>query len=376
MTLFIWIMFGTIFMLGIINGVTPYFSRRSSQFGVSLPVEYQEDSFIKKQQRFFLVMNLILSFILGLPIFFAMKLEASEQIAQFISFYLLFALVVFMGIVGCLFLKIRKNIIEFKSTIPKEILAEKAHDIVVDTTYRQTRLIVPSYFIIISNLIIILAVIGITLLNYEQMPDRIITNWDINMKASATVPKTYISALALAAMQLFMMGTMYVANQSFQKAKQKVDPLNPAVSIEKNRAFRYAWSVYGLVLSILLQFLLGGLQLIMIFDWMNKINFPLLIMIFVVATIAGTMVLSIKYGQGGERLKLKGSKGEQIETVAGYDDDTSWKLGVIYFNSKDPSIWVEKRFGIGNTMNMARWQSWAFLITVLAIPILMVFLLN
>ena len=133
-----------------------------------------------------------------------------------------------MGIVGLLFLKIRKNIIEFKSTIPKEIVADESHDIVVDTTYRQRRLIVPSYFIIISNLIIILAVVGITLINYEQMPDRIITNWDINMKPSVTVAKSYTSALALPVMQLFMMGTMYVANLSFQKAKQKVDPRNPS----------------------------------------------------------------------------------------------------------------------------------------------------
>lgn len=376
MTLFIWIMFGTIFMLGIINGTMPYFSRKSSQFGVSLPEKYQEDSFIKKQQRFFLVVNSSLSFILGLPILFAMRVEGTEQVALWISFYLLFALLVFMGATGILFLHIRKNVIGFKSRIPKEVLAEDPHDIVVDTAYREHKLIVPSYFIILSNLIIILVVIGITLVNYKQMPDRIITNWDINMKPSTTVPKTYASALALPVMQLFMMGTMYVTNLSFQKAKQKVDPRKPALSIEKNRAFRYAWSVYTLVMSILLQFLLGGLQLIMIFDWMNKINFPVLIIIFVVATIAGSMVLSIKYGQGGERLKLKGVKGDSIETVAGYDDDASWKLGVIYFNVKDPSVWVEKRFGVGTTMNMARWQSWVFLIAVLAIPILITVLLS
>ncbi|WP_162922010.1 DUF5808 domain-containing protein [Carnobacterium maltaromaticum] len=49
---------------------------------------------------------------------------------------------------------------------------------------------------------------------------------------------------------------------------------------------------------------------------------------------------------------------------------------MIYFNSKDPSIWVEKRFGVGNTMNMARWQSWAFLIAILAIPLLIGILFN
>jgi uncharacterized membrane protein len=37
-------------------------------------------------------------------------------------------------------------------------------------------------------------------------------------------------------------------------------------------------------------------------------------------------------------------------------DDRYWKLGVIYINPEDPSILVERRFGVGWTLNLGnRW---------------------
>ncbi|MDY0407541.1 DUF5808 domain-containing protein [Paracerasibacillus soli] len=41
-----------------------------------------------------------------------------------------------------------------------------------------------------------------------------------------------------------------------------------------------------------------------------------------------------------------------------HDDDQYWKLGIFYFNKNDPSIFIEKRFGIGWTNNWAHPLSW------------------
>lgn len=38
--------------------------------------------------------------------------------------------------------------------------------------------------------------------------------------------------------------------------------------------------------------------------------------------------------------------------------DMCWKLGLIYFNPDDPTLWVEKRFGVGYTVNFARPSAW------------------
>ena len=56
------------------------------------------------------------------------------------------------------------------------------------------------------------------------------------------------------------------------------------------------------------------------------------------------------------------------EAVGDRTDDRYWLLGVIYFNRDDPAILIEKRFGIGYTLNFARPMSWSILLLVLLLP--------
>ena len=46
--------------------------------------------------------------------------------------------------------------------------------------------------------------------------------------------------------------------------------------------------------------------------------------------------------------------------------DSAWKLGLVYFNPDDPTVWVEKRFGVGYTLNFARPTAWLLVGGVLA----------
>jgi uncharacterized membrane protein len=42
-----------------------------------------------------------------------------------------------------------------------------------------------------------------------------------------------------------------------------------------------------------------------------------------------------------------------------------WIAGIFYGNPQDPALWVEKRFGIGWTLNFARPASWFMLDRIL-----------
>ena len=44
-------------------------------------------------------------------------------------------------------------------------------------------------------------------------------------------------------------------------------------------------------------------------------------------------------------------------------------MGILYYNPNDPSIWVDKRFGIGWTLNFAHKESLVIIGMILAIPI-------
>ncbi len=51
-------------------------------------------------------------------------------------------------------------------------------------------------------------------------------------------------------------------------------------------------------------------------------------------------------------------------------NDEFWKWGgLIYNNPNDPAIWVDKRIGIGWTLNFAHKESWFIMMMILAIPL-------
>src|SRR5699024_12277234 len=88
--------------------------------------------------------------------------------------------------------------------------------------------------------------------------------------------------------------------------------------------------------------------------------------------IVGAIVLSITTGQGGSRVKTAVAKdGKVIDR----DDDMYWKLGQFYVNKNDPALFLEKRFGVGWTINFANPWAVISLVAVIAcavgIPILL-----
>lgn len=45
--------------------------------------------------------------------------------------------------------------------------------------------------------------------------------------------------------------------------------------------------------------------------------------------------------------------------------DEAWKLGLVYYNPDDPALWLEKRFGVGYTLNFARPMAWVIIAAIL-----------
>lgn len=66
-------------------------------------------------------------------------------------------------------------------------------------------------------------------------------------------------------------------------------------------------------------------------------------------------------------------------TLRGMDnkrkDSKHWKWGLIYYNPDDPSLYIEKRFGLGQTFNFAHRTAWYLLLFLLLFPVLIVVLL-
>ncbi|WP_219905001.1 DUF5808 domain-containing protein [Arcticibacter pallidicorallinus] len=52
-----------------------------------------------------------------------------------------------------------------------------------------------------------------------------------------------------------------------------------------------------------------------------------------------------------------------------------WKWGLIYYNPDDPSLYIEKRFGLGQTFNFAHRTAWYLMFFLRLFPFLIVTLI-
>jgi uncharacterized membrane protein len=89
---------------------------------------------------------------------------------------------------------------------------------------------------------------------------------------------------------------------------------------------------------------------------------------FALAFTVVIVVVMVRFGQGGTR--LAGSAAAASGAVAPVGDrtpDKYWKLGLFYINRSDPALFVEKRFGIGYTLNFGHPGVWIFLVVLLAV---------
>ena len=85
--------------------------------------------------------------------------------------------------------------------------------------------------------------------------------------------------------------------------------------------------------------------------------------------LAWGWIIGLRYGQGGWRWAARQGLVEKSQVAAILDgdgmQDDRWKLGMFYFNPSDPSILVERRFGVGWTLNLG--NIWAVVLILFGI---------
>ena len=94
--------------------------------------------------------------------------------------------------------------------------------------------------------------------------------------------------------------------------------------------------------------------------------------------LAGSAMLPFGFGASGPELVIfvvlatasiyLMTLGHAVPLAHGVGDitpDGAWKLGIIYFNRDDPAFLVEKRFGLGWTLNFGHRWGWAIIVAAL-----------
>jgi uncharacterized membrane protein len=96
--------------------------------------------------------------------------------------------------------------------------------------------------------------------------------------------------------------------------------------------------------------------------------------------VTGIFIAVIRTGQGGVNLVDAGADATasipEAPSIGDRTPDRCWKGGMIYYNPDDPALLVEKRFGIGYTLNFGNGRSWLVLVGIVLVPLILAVVLT
>lgn len=346
----------------------PYVTRKSESFGVSIPAAAFGDAEIKALRRRYVWQTGVWAALLLVGyMLLAITTQENEKLWEY-----LFAGMLLLLLAGSFVIYLFKHVQMKRLKQEKDWNATKSHVLIIDTTFRQQRLAYSNGWFLIP-LGITVATGLLSLVYYDAIPEQLPLQYDMSGGVTRIAEKSLGTVMMMPAIQLFLIGVFVLVNTIISTAKQQVQVEHPEHSIQQNIIFRRRWSLFTIVMGTALVFLLSFAQLT-ITNQLSHEYAPIFIVIIVGGIVLGAIVMSFSMGQGGSRVHVNARR--QNTGEVNHDDDQFWKLGQFYFNRNDPSLFVEKRFGIGWTINFARPLAWGILLGILGLALGLLWLLS
>jgi uncharacterized membrane protein len=340
MTLAIFLIIAII-LVGIQTAV-PFLVKRTVIFGITVPEKHINNEILTSYKKRYALLVSLLSFVVlaGYLLWVLLNSPSEEQtvlVGTLIQFgIILFSLSLYFYFHGKTLQLKRKN--HWTKNL-KQVQ-------ITDLSVRDQDEMLP-WYVYLLPIIMTAGVIGYTILQYDLLPQQIPTHWGINGEADAFTEKTPMSAI-LMPLTLLLMQIMFLAIQvGTKKSGIKLSATHTSASRMRQLTLRKYSSWFMFIVSFLLTGMFSFFQLNTIHpDLFNgKITMATPI-IFLLVVLAGTIAFAIKVGRS-DKLNID----ETENAITDFDDDSYWKAGIFYFNKNDPSIFVEKRFGVGWTIN-------------------------
>lgn len=337
------IFYGVCFLpIVVVFALLPYIGRKTLCFGVSIPSgEFLNGELVSLRKRFTAVMTAS-----GAALTAGYVISLLFVPAETAVFIMVAILLLYLVIVSGMYVRMWRR----AKAIKAKNGWETAHEVrVADTRFQKSkRAVSPAWFVLYAVIIIATALSGLLL--YSGMPDIVAQKYDFQGNILQTAHKSIGLVLFAPAMQAAMSVIFALVYWMMLRTPPVLDPDNPEATSRQNAVFRYRWSAYtvfggAIMLLVFLVMQLGFTQVI-------GVDIQLWVPLAGVgALVVGAVAISATTGQSGSRVKA----GRAAESGAvRRDDDRHWKMGAFYVNRDDPALFVEKRFGVGFTINFGR----------------------
>lgn len=183
------------------------------------------------------------------------------------------------------------------------------------------------------------------LINYNNMPDIIITHWGAGGKPNGYSKKNIIDVFLLSFIDISMVIMFSAIGIGTIKCNTYIDDDN--LEINRKKAIKYlnalGYSLFALTLSI--QSVTTTIPIFMV----KEKNIPMWLTIgsCIIPMFIGVVLIYYYIMLSSIKPKIR-----NMYTVE--NDDEKWIYGFIYYNKDDTRLMVEKRLGMGWSINMAK----------------------
>lgn len=338
----------------VIGGLTllyPRIARRGLLFGVYVGEEQWDDEdarLITKSWQHGVVLLTVISFGLGLAVFLRYPNPAIAAMVVAIS-----PLALTVGTVG-LFLRayLRARTMAAPGLPPPAVAVLAAPE---------TPLTFP-ILVLVAGILCGIFTCSYAAAHFAELPAQVPTHFGPSGRPDVWRPKSFWTVMLLPLLTLVMGGGMGATALLIGRAKRAIRFPQTQVSIEAQMRFRQAFTRYLSCLALAVAALLvtGSVGSIRVGLGMEDGFSPLMMVFGVVLgalAVGDTLYLALRYGQGGARLERSAGNAPLTNGLA---DNRYWVLGAFYVNRNDPSIFVERRFGFGYTINFGNPKAVAF----------------
>jgi len=313
--------------------LTPVWARPGNWFGVRVPPDYRSTPQARESRKRFTIQIWIATLGAALVSFAAVEtgriwLESLGVVIQIGA-----AMVAFRA--G--WRQTRPHAIAPPTTRSAHLLAPHPH--------------LPGGVIAVTGPFLLLALAcGFVLANWNAIPARFPVHWDGQGHANGWGNRSISGVFGPVFIALIVLVILAIVT-AFQARNARRAPVDSAV-YRRNRAM--------LAVPILVMWIISMAFSLVVLTPLILVNGefpipPIVMLLFAIAGIGAALWMVVR------------ASAEPNDAPPDNTPDECWKWGQFYYNPNDSAILVERRFGVGYTLNFARWQAWLFMSVVLAL---------
>lgn len=343
-------------------------------FGIRIPAEYENNPKlleIEKHYKFNYLVCSVFAMIIAILLSGLMSDSLAITLAVFLE---LFALLI-------PYIVANKKVKKLKNSVNWAKLSSKK--VFIDIPSKSEVNYFSRYLYIIPFALSILGLI-LVLININHLPARVPIHFGVNGAdtfVDGTSSSAKIKIIEFAVLSPLMVAFMYALDMKKLRASRKLNGGKVVDLKARAAAYNKTTAFFIFITSSIVSILCFYTVLVMIglLDASNVFMMSITILLFIV--IGVFIYIFVRLGsrknspiKNDDSVSLNKDNINNTSEDIYIDDDNKYKFGMFYYDKNDPKLFVEKRMGIGYTINHAKWQAWLFYVILIAFILTSIFL--